>query len=137
MKTLNQRKITTPQGSNERDMKTISRSEPKARKDHRCDFCNGVIPKGETYKHQSNVFDGKIYQWKSHFRCTEIADKLNMYDDVSEGLTGDDFQETIVCRFDELEDIRIGEGHFTKDYKRPPFDEVLDTVCAHYLTKTP
>lgn len=76
-------------------METIHHAkETKAIKQHVCDFCGQKIPKGYTYMKSTHVYDG-IYDWKTHKQCSEIAIKLNMYEDCDEGLTGDMFCEII------------------------------------------
>lgn len=69
----------------------------KARKEHTCDFCGLKIEVGETYEDQTCVYDGEIYQWKSHLSCEELTQKLKMFVDCwhDEGLTMDAFQEYI------------------------------------------
>lgn len=67
----------------------------KARKNHQCDYCDGIIEKGEIYdyaKLKSYYADG-IYEWKSHEKCSFIAGALWNYIDPDEGMTREDFQE--------------------------------------------
>lgn len=104
-------------------METISRTKPKARIDHRCNFCNGRILKGEQYNKQTNVYDGQIYDWKSHLDCQWIAQKLRMYDDMGDGgLTQDEFIEHIQFTFMRLNDT-------TDDVA---FGDKLNFVIKHY-----
>jgi hypothetical protein len=65
----------------------------KAKKEHTCNYCGIEIMAGEMYEDQTNVYDGKLYHWKSHLTCNELVDKLKMFKDCwySEGLTADDF----------------------------------------------
>ena len=64
----------------------IRESTPKARKDHQCNFCGGTIKKGESY--QNDVIVGEsndVYNWKSHFQCTELVEKLKMHESYGDG----------------------------------------------------
>ncbi|MCK4815591.1 hypothetical protein KA005_07470 [bacterium] len=68
----------------------------QARKNHTCDLCNGIIKKGELYNCQTNVYDGQIYNFKSHIHCSELAHEYDMYQDTFEdGLSQLDFAEYI------------------------------------------
>ena len=50
---------------------------PKARKNHTCNECGYVIPRGEVYhKQQSNYNDGPD-TWKVHKQCGEMYFALN------------------------------------------------------------
>lgn len=102
-------------------MIVLSSRKPKARKNHVCDFCLGVIEKGTVYESQTNVYDG-LYVWKSHADCTKIANHLNMFDDCDEGLTGEDFQEFITTEYCDL------NFAFEKS-----FDKKLEFVIKHHL----
>jgi uncharacterized protein YfbU (UPF0304 family) len=104
-------------------MKTITYpTEVKARKNHRCNFCNYDISKNEIYMKSTHVHCGDIYDWKTHKKCYEIADILKMYDECDEGVTMSDFQEAIIEEYDKL----IGLP-FKADYK-----EKLMYVINHY-----
>ena len=78
-------------------IENISNSHPVARKDHICDLCGCVIPKGEKYRLQTNVYDGRIYNFACHSDCDEVASRLNFYGecDYDEGLTSEYFLEAI------------------------------------------
>lgn len=91
-----------------------------ARKDHKCSFCGGIIRKGDKYNSQTLKYD-KIYTWKSHLRCDELVDVLDMEGD--EGITSDDFMEYINQKYYEL----IGDKSVIHN-----FQERLDTVYKHY-----
>ena len=41
-------------------MEVLRNITPVARKEHRCEFCGGVIHVGEKYNRQTNVYDGSI-----------------------------------------------------------------------------
>jgi len=71
------------------------KTETKAIKNHKCNFCGGEITKGDIYHKSTHKFDGEVYDWKTHTICSDIANKLNMYDDTDYGLTQEIFVETI------------------------------------------
>lgn len=55
-------------------METIS--EPtikKARKEHRCAWCNSKIEVGEKYSDSISKYDGEIYHWRECDRCKELV----------------------------------------------------------------
>ncbi len=76
--------------------------EVKANKEHRCNFCGEKIVIGEKYITSTHKFDGSVYDWKAHIRCSNMASRLKMYDDCDEGLTEEIFQETIHNVHDDL-----------------------------------
>jgi hypothetical protein len=84
-------------------METLTyQKEVKAIKEHSCNFCGTKINIGEAYMKSTHKHDGDVYDWKTHKYCAEIADRLKMYDDADEGVTMDDFMETIHCKHDDL-----------------------------------
>ena len=103
-------------------MKTLRTIYPIARKEHKCDYCNGTIKIGEMYEYSVHVYN-IIYTWKSHFKCRDIANKLDMFDNCEEGLTSDAFVENI----DECySDINLSEDSHAN------FTDRLDSVIKHY-----
>lgn len=86
--------------------------EVKAIKEHSCNFCGAKINIGEAYMKSSHKNDGDVFDWKTHKYCAEIAERLKMYDDAYEGVTMDDFMETIHCEHD---DLLIGQLPFDKE----------------------
>ena len=76
---------------------TIKESHPIAKKEHICELCGCKINKGQKYYRQTNVFDGRIYDWIEHEECREIASELDMFGecDYDEGLSTDLFKEII------------------------------------------
>lgn len=76
--------------------------ETKARKEHTCDFCSNKIREGEFYIKSTHVYDGQVYDWKTHKHCAEIAHRLKMYDNCDEGVTQDYFMESINCEHNDL-----------------------------------
>jgi len=78
-------------------MESLSKSKPIAKKEHRCDFCGGIIRVGERYEKQT-IVDGCIYDFKTHESCEKVAIELDMYDDYyccDDGLSGEEFEENI------------------------------------------
>ena len=75
---------------------TIKDSHPIARKEHICELCGCKINKGQKYYRQTNVYDGRIYDWIEHEECLEIASELDMYDECDdEGLSSEVFEEIL------------------------------------------
>lgn len=72
---------------------TLEQKERKAKKQHRCDYCCGIIKIGEMYDWSKLVFDGEIYVWKSHKKCQSIVDELKRFYSYDDGITEDDFQD--------------------------------------------
>lgn len=112
-------------------MTTLSNSKPKARKEHQCNYCSGIIKKNEVYENQTNVYEGDMYTWKSHLKCSEITSHFNMHDEYSEGLTEDAFRDYITeaykCYFIQ-NDLAYYES---KEFKYPDFLEQLDFVIKN------
>ena len=53
---------------------TIKELHPVARKPHRCDWCGGIIEKGEQYvRHTLKYENEQPYDWCSHKDCDEIV----------------------------------------------------------------
>lgn len=106
-------------------MITIRNSKPKARKIHKCNFCLQAIEKGIVYHNQVNIYDGELYEWKTHSKCSEVADKLKMFDDADEGVGSDDFWEHInnaIGILSEKLNLPINMG----------IQEKIDTIYNHY-----
>lgn len=58
------------------DMDGFCREEtPRARKEHRCDLCCGVIEKGERYVHIVSSEDGYIFDKKYHVGCNDLVER--------------------------------------------------------------
>jgi len=55
-----------------------------ANKEHKCNFCRGVISKGDKY-YKATYVDSGIYDWNTHPSCSSIADKLRMYESSDDG----------------------------------------------------
>ena len=50
-------------------LQTIANKHRVARIAHGCRMCGRTIQPGETYNHQTNVYDGGIYVWKQCAHC--------------------------------------------------------------------
>lgn len=107
-------------------MQTLSSKTPVARKDHRCDYCNGKIEKGEKYENSTHVYDGEVYTWKNHLDCHKLAVELNMFEDYI--LTGEDFCDIVSEYFFDF----IAADYQT--YKNTPFQDRLKAVKDKVLT---
>ena len=83
-------------------MIVLRTESPIARKTHICDWCGGVIRKGERYDFQVCVYDGRAYNWKNHKRCMEIAVKLKMFDNGDDGVSDMMFHEEITEAYIDL-----------------------------------
>lgn len=99
----------------------ISSRNPVAKKEHVCDFCNGIIPKGEKYKHATNKYEGMLYTWKSHLSCLRLIEALDMEGD-GDGITSDEFCEYVS---DAFSDLKIEGGR--------TFEERITIVKSKYL----
>lgn len=82
---------------------TLRNTEPKSRKEYKCDFCCGIIKLGEKYNCQTNAYEGKIYTWRSHINCSKIASHLDMYShDCDGGVDEYQFSENINEEYNHL-----------------------------------
>jgi hypothetical protein len=116
-------------------MKIISQNKRTAIKEHRCDYCAGVINKGDIYQSSFIRFDG-VYQWKNHIDCQRIADKLRLFDDCDEGLSEDDFKESIKDRYDYLLEVHGFHETETDYIKRSSFQDQLKFVIENDLSNS-
>ena len=76
---------------------TLKESHPIARKEHLCELCGCKINKGQKYHRQTNVYDGRVYDWIEHEECCQIVSELDMYStcDYDEGLSSDYFKDIL------------------------------------------
>ena len=76
---------------------TLKDSHPIARKEHICELCGCKINKGQKYYRQTNVYDGRVYDWIEHEECCQIVSELDMYRncDCDEGLSSDYFKDKL------------------------------------------
>ena len=114
-------------------METLSYAKPvKAKKEHRCNYCIYLISKGEVYEKSTHKYYGEVYTWKSHLKCSNIASKLKMFDHADEGVTSENFHETIQYQYQDLMIKHHLELYESKDFKYPKFNEQLDFVIKFH-----
>lgn len=116
-------------------MKVISTNKRKARKIHTCEFCYDKIEVREIYSNQACVYDDKIYHWKTHLKCNNISNVLNMYDYCDEGLDGDTFREIIQVEFDNIWRKKDNDHYESKDFVIPTFRDQLTFVIFNHSHK--
>jgi hypothetical protein len=75
-------------------MDILRTSTPIAKKDHKCNYCGFLIPKGEKYIY-TPIKGDHFFVWKSHLKCQRLAEELDMFDGCDEGVTENDFYEFI------------------------------------------
>lgn len=69
---------------------------PVAKKEHRCQYCGGVIKVGKKYMRQTNVYEWHIYDWICHCDCEKIASELDMFGRTwRDGIDADEFNEFV------------------------------------------
>jgi len=102
-------------------------SKPKAKNQHTCDECHGVIVIGETYSRFSGMIDGDLYAWKACCDCDDMRNDINgdIYEPVpfgglQEHLSDTDDIENIKKM---LETIQRRNGKST-DWMKEKFDEL-------------
>lgn len=119
-------------------MNTISSKKQKARKEHKCNWCNCKILVGEIYRYQFIEFYGDTYAWKNHIHCEEIASKLKMFDYADYGVDEENFRETISEQFILIMEHHQSEVFNYEHYQYPSFEEQLKYVCEmHGIDTTP
>ena len=59
-------------------------TNPKAAKDHRCEWCGEAIPKGEVHVQGSGMWEGDWQNWRMHNECYEMG---NLNDEIVEGFS--------------------------------------------------
>ena len=104
----------------------------KAIKNHKCNYCLQLIEKGSFYNRSTHVFEGNIYDWKSHIHCSEIASKLNMHDYADQGVTSDQFIETIQDEYLEIISRTQEQLYENEYFIYPKFAEQLRFVLDYY-----
>ena len=104
-------------------IKVLRNKTPVARKEHRCEFCGEVIHIGEKYNRQTNVCDDRVYDWVSHYDCSQLACELNMFDDCDEGLDDDGFIDRLnQYVYDNHYDDKTDD--IAKDWQLPRYELV-------------
>lgn len=80
----------------------ISEKTVKARKAHRCGFCNMQIDPGTRYNLAFLVYD-EPYTWREHLHCRELANKIIDWSDLDDcGCSADDFKHFVVCEWERI-----------------------------------
>ena len=105
-------------------MEILSTVYPIAKKDHKCNYCGFIIPKGEKYIY-SAIRGDDFYIWKAHFKCQRLAEELEMFDHCDEGVTDNDFYENVN---EEYNKYWIDEETGLKTFK-----ERFEFVCQIHL----
>lgn len=114
-------------------METISNAKlTTAIKEHRCNFCCQPIGTGVKYFKSTHSMDGEIYDWKTHQECSDIANKLQMYDHVDEGVTTDYFIEAIKDEYSKIMSETQNEIYESKSFVVPNFKEQLTVVIKFH-----
>lgn len=54
-------------------------ARPKARKEHRCEWCRTTINPGDTYSRQTCAYDGRLYDWVACLACLSISHVVSAY----------------------------------------------------------
>ena len=76
-------------------METLRSEYVKARKQYHCDYCGNVIEKGRTYHRSVHKFDNRMYVWRCHTECYELAGVIWDLVDPDEGTTADEFVDML------------------------------------------
>jgi len=74
-------------------LETICSHERTARRRHWCNYCGSPILSGETYHFSKLADDGRVWTWKSHLRCKELARLIWDYVDPDEGMSAEEFRD--------------------------------------------
>lgn len=83
--------------------RVITETTAKARKEHKCNYCQMTIEKGHVYNRQYNEYEGDTYTFKMHTHCYELAQKLIDFKETDNGgADADDFYYTVMYKFEEL-----------------------------------
>lgn len=118
-------------------VETLDRRNRKARKQHRCDYCCGVIEKGEEYEWSKNIYDGTIYEWKNHIKCGFLVSQLWDYADPDEGMDEDLFAESLhdFCRAFVCPDCEKWSREYEEcdEDERYCIDRAYDFLQTHEL----
>jgi hypothetical protein len=104
-------------------MELLKNCQVKARKPHKCNWCNLEIQVKEIYENSVIKNEGCIYTWKNHIRCRKIASKLDMFSDCEDGVTSSDFHEYIRSEYSDNID------EYYEPINNLTFEEILNYVC--------
>jgi hypothetical protein len=102
----------------------------KAKKRHRCNFCQKFVEPKTIYTRTSIACDGTVYEWVSHRHCDALFEKLKMdeHNDY-QGVDVDDFHSYVTEEYKSIQK----NANSSFDYKaKIDFIEALTVVCNHY-----
>lgn len=57
-------------------VQVLRNATPTARKAHTCDLCGGPIQPGEQYDRQTNIYDGRVYDYCICVPCRDVVAAL-------------------------------------------------------------
>jgi len=98
-------------------MKTVT-----ARKKHNCEYCGSPIEKGIPYNRSTHKDEGVLYTWKSHTYCSDLVDKLKMWENADDGIDMDWF----------ITDVREHYMGLVGNREHVKFNIALKYVLDHY-----
>lgn len=114
---------------------------PRAKKEHRCCECSGVIRVGEVYARSSAKYDGVISTDCQHKDCRDFAAKVNLkfiggcaipFGDVREAMTSLRHFEEFALVSEDYEDGQLTDADFAALK-----EEWTDIVTRHLSTEQP
>ena len=75
----------------------LSGTNPRARREHDCDLCGGLIAKGEKYDAAHMLYDGRAYTFRTHLGCIRLVQSADRagWEWPDDGWTNNDFEELI------------------------------------------
>lgn len=77
-------------------MTILADKERKARKEHHCSLCSGIIRKGEVYSWTKTIQDRMVYDLKCHKKCSFLCAQLWDYAEAdADGMDADTFTEAL------------------------------------------
>lgn len=114
-------------------METIKQNLVEANRLHRCDYCLGIINKGEKYRKSVHKHDGNIYTWKSHKLCQKLVSELDMFEDTGgDGVTTEFFIEIVKEEYQNIMSNHYNELYESANFCYPLFKNQLQFVLNHY-----
>ena len=106
-------------------MELLSSGERKARKLHRCFWCQGVIKTGERYYREAQVYCGDFYEIKCHILCKKVADIWH-----SEYVSGE-YEIDSEFFYDYLLDVKANKKLYQEIIDEGIEDQFAE-LCAKY-----